>query len=88
MKQTTASYQFELSEQEITLVCTAVSCAISDTRESYEYLKDRIKNGKASKDEILDLTKEFLCREKELRSLLDLYNGFGRSVGKLKSISL
>lgn len=88
MKQTTAIYQFELSEQELNLICTAINCAIADTRDSYEYLKDRLESGKTSSEEALDLTEKFLCRKEELHSLLDLYNGFGSPIGKLMSISL
>lgn len=87
MKQTAASYQFELSEEELNLICTAVNCAITDTRESYEYLQNKLEE-EMSQEATREVISEFYSRKEELTALLKLYNGFGSPIGKLMSISL
>ena len=85
MKQTTASYQFELSEKELDTVCTALKITLSQTKQLCDALKHKLEKEKVSDHDAQAYTEDLIKAKDELKSYHELYNGFGRPIGKFST---
>lgn len=88
MKQTSATYQFELSEKELETLCTVLGVRIECDKGIHDSLKVKLEKEALPKKDVLESTKTLLKMKDDLRSLLDLYNGFGKPIAKFWSMSL
>lgn len=88
MKQVSATYQYELTEDELRMLCDALHVVIEDSKRLYDSTKKQLELGKLTNKEALDKTKSMLAMKERLTSLIDLYNGLGNPVAKLMSLSL
>lgn len=88
MKQVSATYQYELTEDELRMLCDALHVVIEDSKRLYDSTKKQLELEKLTNKEALDKTKSMLAMKERLTSLIDLYNGLGNPVAKLMSLSL
>ena len=88
MKQVSAIYQYELTEEELRMLCDALYEVIWNGKEVHDSLRKELDKEDLSEDENHKLIESYYSSKDKLQALLKLYNGFGSPVAKLMSLSL
>ena len=88
MKQVSATYQYEFTEDELRTLCDALYVVIWDSKEVHDSLKSELNNEDLSEEENHDLIKNYYASKNRMQTLVDLYNGLGSPVAKFMSLSL